>query len=1428
MKLTTVLSLIVIFLFTGSCSKQSADGVNDPEVRGREEQERLDACTVVNFNKGVFEYNNTLQLFKCTGWHKQYPSLYSSIQKVQADNWNHVFKPVNEAFLDNQARKDRVFRNIRELDSKKGLDDLSYVIVALNETNFFDSVKAMFKCVENPADELCKDRKFIPQKKSLKNVIHLVDVNPEVVGDAAALLRYLMKAIEPKQEELRAEVDKFRFANNYIPVRLRLFDSIANKIRTGFSEEDRKFAVKLLSVGAKDQDVPWIYQWLRDEKLGREKFRDLVEYPALTNPQFLKDLRGVKGLYNNGFNCTIKKDNVTNDLIEFDLKAGLDGLMKTVRNKDFKTFYDYTSMQVTGLRASSEICKELVSNSYNTNLVKSISDIAQFLSEKKNYDLMKFILNYSTVSGNPDKSFSENLYAADMLTGELFGSMNNLNVHILKNSREFFPVIYDILVTLPPEAILHLSNVISEVAKVENDAKFLGVADFWTFFNDEEKNFVFNFIDRHFDKNIKYALLFDFYAKFLDDVQETQGIFKEAWTGTDIKDEQSYQALQDLFYNMSGKDTLKDFKNFFSRDQILKVLEVLSNGQKIVDSAKEEKAYRDSTKYILTSKTNKYKYDVRYGSDTDIGYDSKAVLDCIKKFNEIEGGIYELVKKLPEACKAVSKENISFRLFGWMNFIEKDFSDFKKPNVSGDSLIDTKGLLSPYMLNTNLGLMKIADNLVGPYQSSVPTTNGIEYVLDSVNYYLNQKNGIVELNKGVALLNKYMDVDKENNIIFRNSLIKKFTKNENFNYTRNVISNISDLVMDYGSWIKSGEYAKAVNRSLGKFDPNNTCDKSINKFISENACPSPEAIKKYGNDLLFLLQNTWEKEMGSPLKHLLIGSQMGGYLEIPLYGKKTKKFHLTLTDNIKYLYDTFDRNLAVNNQNMKYVNANNQEAKVNVTTVERVETVIREVRFGNNYLGATYLNHIVEGDDYVKDVKQRKFLMSSCVKIPKMRCGRPMSDSDLRMAKNSLEAFDSLLDVDNGRGLEPKLRYGEFLKAFQQTLIASSSKKAQEVTFFPAKDEVLAFHNGRVLGDISMMNGYSNTARFIRDRFGRTREEFNAFINREDFKRVDRTMLSGYDMNLAVPLGERLVKKMITRPEGANQNLFETTVDWLASLNYEESRLVEDTIGRLMVVGSYLGSPEVVFNLPNQVEGYERYKDNNMFQMLMATDRLISFWPTLQKYFPGDVKLVEVIKPVNTFLYFLTEKLKLTNNPAENKTYIALNDLFYVLQSTVFDDVEDGRIIGKSDKKFKGVDFIIEGLKDPELVKTTYATIRDQYKFSDVFYQNNGQFFLASGQNLKRLSTNSRVDMTPIQDYLNFSSKNAVCVAGDSQCAANYHYDEGASILQYLAKTDSNGTTYLNILNRKIFQENYKDLVQMIDDLIPALRIKSVRPPLAF
>lgn len=1420
--------MIIFIIVISACSKQESSSIQDGETRNQSEIERLEACSLVNFNKGVLLHYNMILMFKCTKWDLEFPQLNLAIRQVPSESWDHFMAPIDKEFVENISRRDRVFRNIKELDSKNGLDDLSRVLVALNETNFFDALNSMLGCAENPTLESCAARDQIPQKRSLINIIRIIDSDPQTILKASNLIKFINSSIVGNEEKLRDEINKFIRDPMFIELRLRLVDAIALKFKSGFSTEDRNFLSKMLLTGASDESSPWVYSWLSDPKMTREKFKVLMEFPALTNPDLVKQFKGLKLAYDDNFNCTIKDTTSLNELLTFDFKSHLKDHVSVLKERDYKSYFDYASAFLTGAKTSLAFCSELEVNKYGFSFIQMINKHAQFLGEKKFYDLFKFVLAHSTAKGDSDKNFSENLYFFDLLAGRVFSTANEVNESVLTLTREMYPIIYDILKNVPIDAYLDLGEVLQNTLNVSNDPRFVGVADFWNFFTPNEKNFVFNFVDRHFEGDTQFLLLFDFYSKFLDDMSEVQPVFRDKWLGSSEAEEMSYLALQELFKNLAGKETLIDFKKFFGRDQILKVLEVISNGNNINAVAKEELNYRKSDVYVTRMRTEMYRFDVTYKPKDSGDYDSKPILECMKVFSEIENGFYYLVRKLPEVCTKVSNENIAFKVFGWLNAIEKSYKEFKPSNENNDSLLSEAGILSPYMLNSFIGTGKILDSLVGDVDSVLPTKNGLRYLANSARQHLFEKNAASLLDKNVNVLSRWIDILPEKNIVHRNAIIKEMVKENNFKYSNEVFKSVADLMIQYADWIKNGMWEKASKRSLGEYNPAHDCEKVINKFVAPHPCPSKEVVKKHTNEIIKYLTTSWEAQQGTATRQLLLSVKPGEGISIPLGTNQTKKYQLTLKETMKYLYDTSDKNLAnVNRQKTYYVNKDNYFSNEILTTLERVEIVIRDVRFDNNYLGAAFLNAITHTNNYNQEAADRKKLMSQCLKIPIIRCARSMSNDDLRMANNALVAFDSLIDVNNGRGLEPKLNYGNFLKTFEQTLVGSSAKAAQEVQLLPLSDSLLLKHNGRLLGDMTMMTMWSNTARVIRDRVGRTRKEFDDFIESPALNRVNRSLLIGFDLNTATPSAERLLRKLQIVPAGEKQSLVDTTIDWVSALNYNQTRLLEDTISRLLLVGSYLGPPEIVFSKSViQNSRFDRYKENNLYQMFLAIEKFIDHYPTLKNYLPSDMMLIEGLKPINTALVFLSESLASSNDPVKNTAYLALNDLFNALQVFLFDKLPDPSILKPQTKPApEGLELLLSFLNNPKNVNQTYLVMRDDYRYLSSLHGDRGNWFRSFGQNLKRVTESNKINLNSVREYLTFSTKNGICLRGQA-CRVNYQFDELANLIKYLGKTNQSGETYLYSASKKILVENFDQLQAMMDDLLPSLKIKEVRTPL--
>ena len=117
-----------------------------------------------------------------------------------------------------------------------------------------------------------------------------------------------------------------------------------------------------------------------------------------------------------------------------------------------------------------------------------------------------------------------------------------------------------------------------------------------------------------------------------------------------------------------------------------------------------------------------------------------------------------------------------------------------------------------------------------------------------------------------------------------------------------------------------------------------------------------------------------------------------------------------------------------------------------MTTLERVEITMRDVRFDMNYLGAHYKNAVAKAEDYNETVSKKLKMFKTCVGL--RFCGKFFSKQQVRMAKNAVAAYPGLLDANKAK----EFSYGGYMQALLGVFVRSSSKKSQKTALVKNKN----------------------------------------------------------------------------------------------------------------------------------------------------------------------------------------------------------------------------------------------------------------------------------------------------------------------------------------------------------------------------------------
>ncbi|TNF31991.1 MAG: hypothetical protein EP319_00660, partial [Deltaproteobacteria bacterium] len=690
-----------------SCFKQEAPTVQADIPRSTEELQRLQSCGSVNFIKNFFTHRNVIDLFKCLGWNKSYTSMFKSVETVSEKNWNHLFTPTGREFFDNRVRRDRIFKYVKSLDSKNGLDDLGRVITALNETNFYDSLDVLFKCADMPSLEVCKGRKpHLMNDREIKNLFKFMLIDSDLYGHSANVLRSTVSAIGEKASELRTEINKFYKAPEFTKMRLSLMTRLLNTVNRGISNEERAFMAKIFFTITKEDGKPWLHRWFTNEKLNDENFNKLFNYPVSVNPDFIKDALALRNAFKENLVC---KGQNGDKYIEIDVKRHLETFLERLSRSSFEEFQKFALQNTATLTAARSFCPILenyksrityidgdrdVSEEYTLRFIDVIASLADFLGEETNFDLVRILATASR-----GESPSKILYVLEFMSGETFQAFNELNKVILKESEGFYPLVLKIIKNVNEDVYSQLGAIVLTIMDQSNEEQFKSLAAIWNFWTQEERNFLFRFIDRHLDDETNYVALFEFYADLLSEFPGIVDSITKELSGSDEALSKTYVSAEDLIANLRGADVLADFKRFFSRDQIIRTIEVISRGVLIdtPDLAAFQVDYVDE--YVAQARTTPF--DFRWQRT---GVPTESIVECIKEMSSPEENFYSLIRDLPIPCKKAKNYELTIRMFTWLDKIDKEYHSVNTRGNESKGLFDELGILSPAMMGTCVSL----------------------------------------------------------------------------------------------------------------------------------------------------------------------------------------------------------------------------------------------------------------------------------------------------------------------------------------------------------------------------------------------------------------------------------------------------------------------------------------------------------------------------------------------------------------------------------------------------------------------------------------------------------------------------------------------------------------------------------------------------
>ncbi len=1307
-----------------ACSKQEAPSI-ESGYSEKIDRKRLESCSRMNLFDDLLEHSNTVALFDCTNWDQQFPLLRQQLGQFTPQHWNNLMLPVSQHSLNDRNTLKQAIAVTQGLDQKDGLDDLGRVLTSLHDTNFYDGMNELFSCA---AGGECSRPKPV-SKNSLIDAFGILEVSRHESEGLHVLFANAVTSLEVLGPSFRDEVFKVLSAPEFIQKRVVLVDLLVEFLTMPRGDFERR----LLPTLANTDDEENIFSWINSAAFSPQLFKDLNHF-LKKQPQLVADIRSLGQIRRAGLKCA-SFSNTTS--IFFNLDQYLYTLAKKMASLDGSELDGYLVEDLLLHNAIVQACPNLQNlettidgKSHSLDILRLKHSLAQLFQISGVKPLGRIVAKKMIEASNGDKKalgdFLEQQTEKDYL-----GAIIDFYDIIERTSPTLFGDFVTYAKSLPLEAYGAGEKVMAQLVDQKLDAVWPAWNGIWHFFDENEKNFLFNYLDRHFEKETNYLALMNFYLEIFTVIKPDLPDLVAAWLD-DARAEKNFDGLKELAQLFHGKEILQEFKTFFARNHILKAIELFINGEQLTAWAASVKAALPATSLNQTS---------FYFSASDPAQASRCLEDIGANDLDI------LLKSFPSNCASFENE-VFVKRIALLAGLNREFT--------------AAGFNSPFTADALLAAPVLEDFIVmGKKAWDAIEQLGIEKskFISWMESKFASPEVLTVINESSRLIDEY---PKRENSLFKEKILLEISS---FLKDQDNLATLASALNEMADWRRQGLWRETVSRKYAPQVASHACDQKFNSQVGEDICPDLETFTEFVRTTSELMIRKNDEHSPLAIRQFIRALDPGAGIFIPYQGTSGAQKHLSIAESLKMFWELTDPSREVNQISIPYTAKGSTTKQQKVTTLERVEIVIRDVNFDSNYLGAHYKNSVAKSYDYTKVVNSKFGMFKFCVGAG--FCGKFMNREEKRLAANAVAAFPALLDVENN-----DLRYGDYMKALLSAVVSSSSKSSQTSTMVRFRRDRDGFnipwlqskkqlrkHNGVILSELARIGAFTNMARWFLDRFGRTPEDYRSFMASPELKLINENLLNNFDTQVT---DQTLTDLLQSLSSSSGILLVEDLWQWIEKLPYQDLRRVEDVVGDALIIVS-------------AVNKEDSRRDWDGF--LKLTSWAIKNYPLIKKHW-GDTELLALVKNIQPWSDFVASQMVKDSSPW--RTLVA--KLFHHGQNILVDERERVSLLSLVQSGFSSNQARSFGAIAEQGAKLLASSETEDDEVVAAALQSFGAVFAAPNNSFGGLSS-----------YLERSANTRACrYEGELVlCAHNTHYLEPFELISFVAGDEKRWKNYV-------------------------------------
>jgi hypothetical protein len=827
-----------------------------------------------------------------------------------------------------------------------------------------------------------------------------------------------------------------------------------------------------------------------------------------------------------------------------------------------ENFEDLLLHGLTKFLAFQEFCEEKTAKQGLKSFQMVLRHAFNVIPSKHDFNFLK---NIHQIFGDDRFVF------LSFLSSDSFSALQSILLELKETGRDEQLVrsLYEVLAGLTEEDLAEVSKVINEIAtdKSQSNKWINSWSEAWGNLSRLDKEKLIKLLSLLLSEEIKgsnaLSVVEVVLAKFPDLSEKIYDL---------ISEEKFQENVMNLVEFFSDDGVQNELSAFFSKDGLFEVIEIMTqeyNGE-VVSKSSPPIPERVHATYVESLHL------------TELSQTRACFENLTLKYN-LDTSYYNLVNTLPEPClNVLGRVGFVGKIYLWMNSSDSYF----RTTYGVNDFHSGTGVWSPGMLQFLFSAGIKAD-------LSIQNSLGTRGILNNV--------------------------DEIHRVATDPLLLEMFHQFSNVYSVFNQTLGFEARLLNYVSTHTDSDFNSLATHSFKILRSNTTpiiinarktsCS-DINDKLGAMPCLSSDELSKSTLKIFRVLKRKNEQG-GSLIKSLVKWLHPEGGIEIPFQKPNSKSYKASLEETIHFLFDLSSK------KTIKSFEYQSEDAvqKVEGSVIDRVEVVIRDISFQNNFFGAYFKNMVSSASNYKKDVSgSEKLLKALDNSSGIMRRFNALPDTSKYKLKNVRATFSSLIEIaDKYPQTDGSYRsYDGYIQSLLAAVTESSKIKTQSFNAYRVPNEDLVNgHNGEFLTEVVKLSGLRHLSSFIRSHF----DEKLSALNTLEFKKINSQLIARHELVKIQNALQMVLDKYLDNDRDQLNVLINDAIYFISNLSDSEKKDLEE----LMVKGLLLLSDERLSNV-------------NIESVTSLIEVLIQSWPEVREIFIGIDSKSDILRLLNKMM----------------------------------------------------------------------------------------------------------------------------------------------------------------------------------------------------